>query len=85
MSIYELAISWAETAAERRSVRSELPACDEVLGVFLTPRDDELAVLFDGAPREFHAWASRLAPCSALVFPMPSAHPARLEPATGPT
>ena len=74
MSIYELAISWAGTTAEWRSLRWELLACDEVLGVFLTSSDSVVAVLFDGERREFHAWASRLAPCSASALPADSRH-----------
>jgi hypothetical protein len=61
MSMYELEIGWAHTAAERRYLHWELLACDEVRGVFLTARDEVLAVLFDGGPREFHDWASTLA------------------------
>ena len=61
-SMYELEIGWAWTAAERRYVHRELLACEEVLSVFLTSRDDVLAVLFDGEPREFHEWSSTLAP-----------------------
>jgi hypothetical protein len=48
MSVFELDISWAATAWERRSVQWALVACDQVRGVFVTPRDDVLAVLFDG-------------------------------------
>jgi hypothetical protein len=62
MSLYELEISWAQTANERRYLRWELLACEEVLGVFLTARDEVLAVLFDGRRREFHDWASTIAP-----------------------
>jgi hypothetical protein len=65
MSIYELEISWAVTADERRYLHWELLACEEVLGAFLTARDDVLAVLFDGGPREFHEWARMLAPQAA--------------------
>jgi hypothetical protein len=65
MSMYELEIGWAETAAERRYLHWELVASDEVLGVFLTSQEDVLAVLFDGEPREFHDWASALAPQQA--------------------
>ncbi len=36
MSIYELDIGWAASANERRYLRWELLACDEVRGVFLT-------------------------------------------------
>jgi hypothetical protein len=62
MSLYELEISWAQTANERRYLRWELLACEEVRGVFLTARDEVLAVLFDGGRREFHDWASTISP-----------------------
>jgi len=48
MSVFELDISWAATAPQRRSLHWELIACDQVRGVFLTARDDVLAVLFGG-------------------------------------
>jgi hypothetical protein len=62
MSLYELEISWAATANERRYVQWELLACDRVRGVFQTACDDTLAVLFDGGPAQFHDWASRIGP-----------------------
>ena len=62
MRLYELEIGWARTANERRYLHWELLASEEVLGVFLTPREDALAVLFDGEPREFREWASTVAP-----------------------
>ncbi len=62
MSVYELDISWTITATERRHLRWELIACDEVSGVFLTARDDVLAVLFNGDRGGFDALARRLAP-----------------------
>ena len=62
MSIYELDISWAITASERRCLHWELTACDEVSGVFLTVRDDVLAVLFNGDRCGFDALARTLAP-----------------------
>jgi hypothetical protein len=65
MSMYELEIGSALTVAERRYLHWELLACEEVLGVFLAARDGVLAVLFDGGPREFHDWASTLAPRAA--------------------
>lgn len=65
MSMYELEIGWAETAAERRYLRWELLACEEVLGVFLTSREDVLAVLFAGERWEFTEWANTLAPRAA--------------------
>jgi hypothetical protein len=60
MSIHELDISWALTATERRRVRWELIACEEVKGVFLTARDDVLAVLYSGERRGFEALARTL-------------------------
>jgi len=62
MSVYELDISWATSASERRRLRWELIASDEVKGVFLTARDDVLAVLYEGNRREFDALARTLAP-----------------------
>jgi len=62
MSVYELDISWTITATERRRLRWELIACDEVSGVFLTARDDVLAVLFDGDRDGFDVFARRLTP-----------------------
>ena len=61
MSIYELDISWAMTASERRYVQWELTASDEVSGVFLTAHDDVLAVLFRGDRSGFDALARTLA------------------------
>jgi hypothetical protein len=57
MSIYELEIGWAETANQRRYLHWELLTCDDIRGVFLTARDDVLAVLFDGGRQRFHEWA----------------------------
>jgi hypothetical protein len=65
MSLYELEIGWAETANERRYLRWELLACDEVRGVFHAARDEALAVLFDGGRQEFYDWASTIAPRAA--------------------
>jgi hypothetical protein len=62
MSLYELEVGWAETADERRYLRWELLACDDVRGVFHTARKQALAVLFDGGRREFQAWAGTIAP-----------------------
>ena len=62
MSLYELDISWARTADERRYLHWELLACEDVRGVFHTLRDEALAVLFDGGRREFHDWASTITP-----------------------
>jgi hypothetical protein len=61
MSMYELEVGWAVTANTRRHLRWELLTCEGVLGVFRTPREDVLVVLFQGEPREFHDWASTLA------------------------
>jgi hypothetical protein len=62
VSIYELDIGWAATANERRYLRWELLACDEVRGVFQTPREDTLAVLFSGDRVGFSFWARSLEP-----------------------
>jgi hypothetical protein len=62
MSLYELKIGWARTANERRYLQWELLACEEVLGVFPASRENTLALLFDGEPWEFRAWASTVAP-----------------------
>ena len=62
MSLYELEIGWARTANERRYLRWELLACEEVLGVFPGTRENALALLFDGDPCEFREWTSTVAP-----------------------
>jgi len=62
VSVYELDISWAATGSERRRLHWELLACEKVLGVFLTAREDSLAVLFAGDRPGFRAWANRLEP-----------------------
>ena len=69
MSLYELEIGWAETANERRYLHWELLACDQVRGVFLSARDDVLAVLFDGDRRRFDEWAEVLVPTVAPQHP----------------
>ena len=61
MSLYELDISWAQTANERRHLRWELQECDAVVGVFATARVEVLAVLFDGSRVRFRAWTRDLA------------------------
>jgi hypothetical protein len=61
MSIYEFDISWAMTVGERCRLRWELIACDEVKGVFLTARDDVLAVLYAGERRGFEELTRALA------------------------
>jgi hypothetical protein len=62
MSIYELDISWAITANERRRLHWQLIVSDEVSSVFLTARDDVLAVLFSGDRHGFEALVRTLAP-----------------------
>jgi hypothetical protein len=62
MSVYELDISWAATESERRHLYWELLACEEVLGVFLTAREESLAVLFAGDRLGFRTWAESLEP-----------------------
>jgi hypothetical protein len=64
MTIHELDISWAMTASERRRLRWELIASDEVSGVFLTARDDVLAVLYNGDRGGFEQLARTIAPQS---------------------
>ena len=64
MSIYELEIGWAKTANERRYLRWELLAHNEVRGVFQTAREDVLAVLFSGERLDFGDWARSLAPAA---------------------
>jgi hypothetical protein len=67
MKVYELDISWAATADERRHLRWELSVCDEVRGVFLTAREDVLAVVFKGDRAAFDSWARTLGPCPATT------------------
>jgi hypothetical protein len=62
MSIYELDIGWVATANEWTYLHWELLACDEVVGVFSSARDDVLAVLFSGDRDRFHTWARSLVP-----------------------
>jgi hypothetical protein len=62
MIVYELDISWATTASERRRLRWELTAADGVKGAFLTARDDALAVLYQGDRRDYEALAQTLGP-----------------------
>ena len=64
MSIYELDISWATTTNERRLLRWELLAAIDVAGVFLTARDDVLAVLWRADRRRFESLARSLVPVS---------------------
>ena len=69
MSIYELDISWAMTASDRRRLNWGLIADDEVTGVFLTGRDDVLAVLYSGDRNGFDALVRRLAPTGTRSQP----------------
>jgi hypothetical protein len=62
VSIYELDVSWAITADDRRHLRWDLLACEWVRGVFLTAREDVLAVLFNGDRLDFDCWARTLEP-----------------------
>jgi hypothetical protein len=62
VSLYELEIGWATSESERRYLRWELLACEEVCGVFLTVRDDMLAVLFSGGRLRFLDWARSVKP-----------------------
>jgi hypothetical protein len=62
MSVYQLDISWAATTNERRQLRWELIACERVLGVVLTAREDSVAVLFAGDCVGFRTWAKALEP-----------------------
>lgn len=76
MRVYELDISWAATASERRHLQWELLAREEVRGVFLTAREDVLTVLFSGDRRAFDAWARTLEPGAIHAFlpEMPTTH-----------
>jgi len=60
MRIYELDIGWVASANERRYLRWELLACDDVRGVFPTTRENTLAVLFSGDRFGFREWARSL-------------------------
>ena len=62
MRVYELDTSWAATAEERQHLRWELLACDQVRGVFLTAREDVLAVLYAGDRLAFDLWTRTLEP-----------------------
>jgi hypothetical protein len=62
VSVFELDISWAATALERRSLQWALVAGDQVRGVFVTARDDVLAVLFDGDRWTFDSFIQTLQP-----------------------
>ena len=62
MSVYELDSSWAATASERRLLQWELLACEKVLGVFMTAREESVAILFAGDRLGFRSWANALEP-----------------------
>jgi hypothetical protein len=64
MSIYELDVSWATTTSERRLLRWELLTAADVAGVFLTARDDVLAVLWRADRHGFESLAESLVPVS---------------------
>jgi hypothetical protein len=61
MSIQELDISWASTSSERRRLRWELMSADDVTGVFLTAREDVLAIVWKGDVGRFREFARTLA------------------------
>jgi hypothetical protein len=61
MSIQELDISWASTSSERRRLRWELMSADDVSGVFLTAREDVLAIVWKGDVGRFQEFARTLA------------------------
>jgi hypothetical protein len=61
MSIQELDISWASTSSERRRLRWELMSADLVSGVFLTAREDVLAIVWKGDVGRFQEFARTLA------------------------
>jgi hypothetical protein len=60
MNIYELDISWATTTNERRCLHWELLASGLVRAVFVTARDDVLAILFAGDRHDFDTWSRTL-------------------------
>ena len=66
---------WAATASERCHPQWELLAREEVRSVFLTARDDVLAVLFAGDRGAFDTWAGTLEPRRAFD---PELHEVRL-------
>ena len=61
MSVHELEISWASTSNERRRLRWGLMSAEDVCGVFLTTREDVLAVLWKGDVGLFQEFARTLA------------------------
>ena len=62
MRLYELDISWVASVQELRGLLWQLAACDDVGGVFLTGREDTLAVLYAGTRHDFDQWARTLGP-----------------------
>ena len=69
MKVYELDISWAETADDLTALRWQLLACDEVRGVFLTGHEETLAVLFNSDRAGFAEWVQTLLPRAADRLP----------------
>lgn len=67
MSLYALDISWAGTEDERRYLRWELLACEQVQGVFLSAREGVLLVLFSGDPTGFAEWTETLDPAAGVA------------------
>jgi len=75
MKIHELDIGWARSENERRYLHWELLACEDVLGVFETARDETLAVLFNGDRLGFRSWARSLETDRAADPPKKGARP----------
>jgi hypothetical protein len=67
VSVYELDISWATTAGERRRLHWELLACEKVRGVFLSASEDALTVLFSGRRRDFDGWTRKIEPDEVFI------------------
>jgi hypothetical protein len=62
MRLYQLDISWAASAQELTALRCNSRAATRVGGVFLTGREDTLAVLYAGSSHDFDRWARTLEP-----------------------
>jgi hypothetical protein len=62
MRLCQLDISWVTSAQELTALRWQLASSDQVGGVFLTGREDALAVLYTGTRHDFHEWARTLEP-----------------------
>jgi hypothetical protein len=62
LRLHQFDVGWAATARELRGVQWQLGASDDVRGVFMTARDDVLAVLYSGDRAGFEALARALAP-----------------------